>query len=131
MATEIQLEIVTPMSSAFSGKVLQVILPEWEGQEGIYPDHDAKLALLRGGVCTVITTDGETHYAIGRGFVEVGADRVTVLTDSCDIASSIDKASAQRDLAELEGQLAQVDWVSEDANVLRTRIEVERARVEA
>ena len=131
MATEFQLDIVTPMRGVFSGKVLQVVLPEWDGQEGVLPEHDAKLAVLRGGVCSVYTVDGETRYAIGQGFVEVDADRVTVLTEVCQAAGSIDKSAAQADLRDLEAQLAQVDWTSEEANGIRNRIEVAQARIEA
>ena len=129
MATEIQLEIVTPLKSAFSGKVLQVLLPAWEGQEGVLPDHDAKLALLKGGVCTVMTTEGETRYAIGRGFAEISGERVTLLTDSCVAKADVDTASAAAQLKEVEANLATLDWVSEEANQARVRIETLQAQL--
>ena len=131
MASVIQLEIVTPLKRAFSGPVLQVILPAWAGEEGALPDHDDKLALLRGGVCTVITAEGETRYAVGRGFAEMGDDHVTLLTDSCELAADIDKADANSDKAEIVAKLAQVDWTSEEANGLRAELEVANARIEA
>lgn len=131
MATEIQLDIVTPERGVFSGKVLQVILPAWEGQEGALPDHDAKLALLRGGVCTVVTSEGETRYAIGRGFAEMGIDRVTLLCDSCEEKSAIDKAEVQSELSELRTTLLSQDWVSEAANTTKVAIELAEAKLEA
>ena len=131
MATQLHVEIVTPLSSAFSGKALQVILPAWEGQEGVLPDHDDKLTLLRGGVCTVITPEGERKFAIGRGFAEMGGDHVTLLTDSCEDASKIDKADAQAGYADIEAKLARADWVSEEANGLRAALEVAQARLDA
>lgn len=131
MATEIQLDIVTPEKGVFSGKVLQVILPAWEGQEGVLPDHDAKLELLRGGVCTVVTSQGDTRYAIGRGFAEVGQDRVTLLCDSCDEASTVDKGAVQTELSELRAKLSTQDWVSEAANSTKVAIELAEAKLEA
>lgn len=131
MATEIQLDIVTPLKKAFSGKVLQVVLPAWEGEEGVLPDHDDKLALLRGGVCTVFTPQGERRFAIGRGFAEMGDDHVTLLTDSCVENADIDKAAAQAEVARLDSEIAQLDWVSEKAKVLRAELEVAEARVQA
>jgi F-type H+-transporting ATPase subunit epsilon len=131
MATELQLEIVTPESLAFSGMVTQVILPAWDGQEGVYPEHDAKLALLRGGVCTVFTAEGQVHYAVGRGFAEIGGSHVTLLTDSCELAADIDKAQAAAEKTEATASLAAADWTSEQAEALRARIEVAEARTQA
>ena len=131
MANAIHLEIVTPLKNAFSGDVLQVILPAWEGEEGVLPDHDDKLTLMRGGVCTVITAEGEQKFAIGRGFAEMGDDHVTILTDSCEAAGDIDKADAKSDFAEIEGKLNKIDWVSEEANALRAELEVAQARLDA
>lgn len=131
MANQLHVEIVTPMRNAFSGEAMQVILPAWDGEEGVLPDHDDKLTLLRGGVCILITAEGEKKFAIGRGFAEMGDDHVTLLTDSCVAAGSIDKAEAKANLAEIEGKLAKVDWVSEEANGLRAAIEVAQARIDA
>ena len=131
MATEIQLEIVTPLKSAFSGKALQVILPAWEGQEGVLPDHDAKLALLKGGVCTVVTTEGEIRFAIGRGFAEISGERVTLLTDSCVAKADVNAATVSAQLKEVEAKLATLDWVSEEANQARIRIEALEAQLSA
>ena len=131
MANELQLDIVTPEAGVFSGSVTQVILPAWEGEEGVLPGHDAKLALLRGGVCTVLSAAGQTRYVIGRGFAEIGGDRVTLLTDSCEVADGIDKAAAGQQRTELAAKLAQADWVSEEANVLRAELEVAEARTQA
>ena len=131
MANELQLDIVTPEAGVFSGPVTQVILPAWEGEEGVLPGHDAKHALLRGGVCTVLSAAGQTRYVIGRGFAEIGGDRVTLLTDSCEAADGIDKAAAGQQKTELAAKLAQADWVSEEANVLRAELEVAEARTQA
>ena len=130
MATELQLDIVTPSAQVFSGMVTQVIIPAWAGQEGIYPEHDSKLALLRGGVCTVFSAEGEIHYAVGRGFAEIGATRVTLLTDSCEIAVDVDKATAANDKTDLATKLAAADWTSEEAEVLRASLEVAEARIQ-
>ena len=125
------IDIVTPEAGVFSGPVTQVILPAWEGEEGVLPGHDAKLALLRGGVCTVYSAQGQTRYAIGRGFAEIGGDRVTLLTDSCEAADAIDKAAASQDKSDLTAELAKADWVSEEANALRAALEVAEARTQA
>jgi len=97
---QLQLDIVTPSASVYSGPASEVIVPAWEGEMGVYPQHDALLALLRAGVCTVATPEGTTRYVVGRGFADIGPTTVTLLTDSCQVAADVDKEQAQADLAE-------------------------------
>jgi F-type H+-transporting ATPase subunit epsilon len=104
VANTLQLDIVTPSSSVYSGPAAEVVIPAWEGQMGIYPNHDTLLALLRAGLCTVATPEGTTRYVIGRGFAEMGPDRVTLLTDSCELATEVDKGQAQSDLVEAQAK---------------------------
>jgi len=131
MATELQLNIVTPEREVFSGKILSITLAAWEGQEGVYPDHDSKLALLRAGVTSVITTEGEKRWVTGRGFAEMDGDHVTLLTDSCEDVATVDKTSAEAERKDAEAALAKVDWVSEEAETLRVRQELALARLSA
>jgi len=131
MATELQLNIVTPEKEVFSGKILSITLSAWDGQEGVYPDHDSKLALLRAGVTIVATTEGDQRWVTGRGFAEMDGDHVTLLTDSCEDAADVDKGAADADLKEAEAALAKVDWVSEEAETLRVRQELALARLSA
>ena len=70
MAT-LQLDIVTPSASVFSGPVSEVVLPAWEGQMGVFPQHDALLALLRAGVCKVSGADGTHTFVVGRAWAQV------------------------------------------------------------
>lgn len=99
MATALTVDIVTPERSVFSGAASEVLLPAWEGQLGVLPDHDALLSLLRCGPCEV-KVQGATHrWVIGRGFADVGGDHVTLLTDQAVAVEAIDKSAAQQDLA--------------------------------
>jgi len=101
---QLQLDIVTPSQGVYSGPAAEVIIPAWEGQMGVYPQHDALLALLKAGVCTVATPEGTQRYVIGRGFADIGPTTVTLLTDSCQLVSEVDKAQAKADLAEAQAK---------------------------
>ena len=131
MATALQVEIVTPERSAYSGSASEVILPAWDGEMGIYPDHDALLALLRAGSCTVTDTAGVHRFVVGRGFVDIGPARVTILTDTCMKVSEVDKAKAGKDLADAEHELATADAQSERYRQAQIALEHARARLEA
>ncbi|HHO50968.1 MAG TPA: ATP synthase F1 subunit epsilon [Deltaproteobacteria bacterium] len=131
MSTTLQVEIVTPEARAFSGPASEVLLPAWEGEMGIYPQHDAVLTLLRAGRCVVTDADGVHQWVVGRGFAEVGPDRVTILTDSCEISSGIDKAQAASDAAAAEQVLATADVSSERWRQAKIAAEHAHARMQA
>ena len=93
-------EIVTPEASIFSGRAKEVLLPAWEGELGVLPDHDALLTLVKAGRAVVYTTEGTRHWIIGRGFADLGQDHVTLLTDRAVPIEQVDKAEATKLLAE-------------------------------
>lgn len=99
MATALQVEIVTPERAVFSGTANEIVLPAWEGELGVLPDHDALLSLLRAGVCTVSTGGATRRWVIGRGFADIGGERVTLLTDQAVPVEEIDRPGAEAMLA--------------------------------
>ncbi|MEO0601009.1 MAG: ATP synthase F1 subunit epsilon [Myxococcota bacterium] len=130
MATPmLQVDIVTPEASAFSGEASEVILPAWEGQLGVYPGHDSLLSLIRAGRCVVTTSQGVHRYVVGRGFAEIGPDHVTILTDRFEKLEAVDKAKAQKELDEAEKELLECDASSERWNQAQIALEHARARL--
>lgn len=130
MAT-LQLDIVTPSASVFSGPVSEVVLPAWEGQMGVFPQHDALLALLRAGVCKVNSPEGTHTFVVGRGFADIGPANVTLLTDSCEKAEDVDKAAASSERAEAEKALATAAFGTEAHNQAQIAMELAQARLDA
>jgi len=129
MAEKLQLDIVTPQHSAFSGTVDQVRVPGWLGEFEILPSHDLFLSLVRGGVLTVVQGNETHQFLVGRGFAEAGPEQVTVLTDSCVSPSEVDLASAAANLEAAERTLAEsaadtAAWVGaeESAELARARM---------
>jgi F-type H+-transporting ATPase subunit epsilon len=131
MASSLQIEIVTPERSAYSGAASEVLLPAWEGEMGVLPDHDALLALLRAGTCVVTDATGPHRFVVGRGFVDIGPTWVTILTDSCVPAAQVDKTKAAKDLADAEQELATVDAFSERHRQVQIAREQARALLDA
>lgn len=105
MATSLSVHIVTPERKVFSGSASEVVLPAWEGETGVLPDHDPLLALLRAGTCTVASTEGAKVWVVGRGFAEIGPDAVTILTSTAVAPKDIDRAKAQKELDAAERSL--------------------------
>ncbi|MEZ4319361.1 MAG: ATP synthase F1 subunit epsilon [Myxococcota bacterium] len=131
MATELRVEIVTPESSIFSGAAQEVVLPAWEGQMGVLPDHDALLSLLKSGLCEVIAGGTSRKWVIGRGFADIGTDHVTLLTDRAVPVDQLDKAGASAELAKATAEIDQHPLGSEAQKAAVVRAEWAQAILDA
>ena len=123
MAT-LKLEIVTPEAVTFSEDVEMVTLPGIEGEMGIYPEHVPLMTQVVPGEITVRKDGRETYLAVGEGFVEITAGRVSVLTDMAIKADSIDEAKAEeakrRAEARLKEKLSSEETAAAEASIARS-----------
>ena len=123
MAT-LKLEIVTPEAVTFSEDVEMVTLPGIEGEMGIYPEHVPLMTQVVPGEITVRKGGQETYLAVGEGFVEITAKRVSVLTDMAIKADSIDEAKAEeakrRAEARLKEKLSSEETAAAEASIARS-----------
>ena len=131
MANVMTVEIVTPVASAFSGEAKEVVLPAWEGQLGVLPDHDALLTLLKAGKAVVYTDAGVKVWIIGRGFADIGGDHVTLLTDQAVPLADVDKAAALAELGEAQEELTSESVGSEAHKAAQIRAEWAQALLDA
>lgn len=83
----LKVEIVTPQRKVFSGEADQVQAPGWLGQMGVLPRHARLLSLTTQGEVILHQGGKQTRFVVGKGFVEVGDDQVTLLVDSCEAAA--------------------------------------------
>ncbi len=101
------LEIVTAERVVLSDEVDQVNVPTKDGRVGILPRHAPLLTVLDTGEMDIIKEDDRTPYALSGGFMEVHANRVTILADTVERADEIDEARAERARQLAEERLAQ------------------------
>ena len=130
MGTELQVNIVTPQSSAYTGRAAEVVLPAWNGELGVLPDHDTLLCLMKPGKLTIRSSEGDESFVLGRGFAEIGPDRVTVLTESCEAPADIDRDQAQQSLSEAHAIIAEGDGTSARFANAISKAEHEQARLD-
>jgi len=121
MAGRLQVRIVTPERPVFQGEADSVVVPAHDGELGILPRHARLLAAL--GVGELRTTvDGTVHrFFVEGGFVQVRADRVTVL---CDRASRLEDLDPQA--ARAEAEAARATHAADAARLERRATIVER-----
>jgi F-type H+-transporting ATPase subunit epsilon len=124
MATTLRLEIVTPEGITYSEDVEMVTLPAITGQIGVYPQHTAVMTQMVPGEI-IVRKDGQDKFiASGEGLIEIGAQRVSVLTDLAVAADRIDEAKAEearrRAEARLKEKLSDEEVASVNASLARS-----------
>jgi F-type H+-transporting ATPase subunit epsilon len=106
-AGTMRVEVVSPERVLFSGEATQVITRTMGGGEVAFlPGHAAFLGALTENHTRVYLADGRIqNLAVHLGFVEVGADHVTILSDSAELEEDIDVVRARSAKERAEEQL--------------------------
>lgn len=102
MADDLKVDIVTVESVFWQGEASMIVAKTTEGEIGIRAGHQPMLAELdAAGTVTVYTGDSNRRVASVRGgFISVTRTKVSILGEAADWAEDIDKAEAERELAE-------------------------------
>lgn len=91
----IEVDIVTPQKKLVEGLVVsEVKVPTQKGEIQVLPGHTQLLSLLGPGVLSFRTDGTERSFAVSYGFVEIKNNRVTILAETCEESSKIDKSRA-------------------------------------
>jgi F-type H+-transporting ATPase subunit epsilon len=101
----LKLEIVTPEARVFSDEVDTVVLPGFEGEMGVLPNHAPLVTTLLPGELRYTKAGKTTELAVGEGLVEVTANSARVLTDLAVAESAIDEAKVQAALERAQARL--------------------------
>ena len=103
MAVELAVELVSPEEVTYSGTAEMVIVRTVEeGDIAFQAGHVPFLGVLAPWSVDVLRPGGERDtFAVHRGFVEVGDNKVTILSDVSEAATDIDvtRAAEARDRA--------------------------------
>ena len=118
-----RLSVTTPRGALVDTEVEEIVAPGALGEMGILPGHIPLMSALKPGVLVYRTKDHSGIVAVGQGFLQVApveaapaaggaaaahpSDRVLVLVDQALPAAGIDRAAAERDLAQADAELAQ------------------------
>jgi F-type H+-transporting ATPase subunit epsilon len=127
----LKLEIVTPERKVVDVQADSVTVPTASGDAGILPQHAPLVSALRPGILSYTVGANTERVAIAGGFVEVNADRVSVLADSAETADEIDPAAArsQRDVAE-QSLAAAINQPVDETEYLRDEVAVANAKLQ-
>ncbi len=125
----LNVEIVTPTAVVFTGAADEVKAPGFLGEFGVLPGHTPFLSVVTPGVVELTIAGKVEKFVVGRGFVEAGPDRLTVLADSVEKGEDVD-AKAAAELLEKSEKLMATEEPGSEAYILAERAaEMARARM--
>ena len=121
-----RVELVSPERVLFSGEATQVITRTLEGGEVAFlPGHAAFLGALTENHTRIYLADGSIqNVAVHLGFVEVGSDHVTILSDAAELSQDIDVARAQSAMTRAEEQLRKEHSTEVEADLRRAHARI-------
>jgi F-type H+-transporting ATPase subunit epsilon len=94
----LNVRVITPDKIVWDASVEELILPSSTGQLGILTDHAPLLTALDIGVMRLRNEGKWTSIVLMEGFAEVENNKITILSNGAEEASTIDATSAQSDL---------------------------------
>ena len=121
MATQIQLEVVTPKGAVLSEQVDMVTAPGYAGVFGILANHAPLLSTIKVGSLVYKKDGRDDVMMISGGFCEVFNNKVTFLVESAERGTDIDIDRALRARERAEKRLAEV--IAQQEKIDRTRAE--------
>jgi F-type H+-transporting ATPase subunit epsilon len=127
----LNLEIVTPEKMVLSETVDSVTVPTASGEVGILTSHAPLISSLKPGILTVSRAGSTERMVVSGGFIEVSANKVSVLTDLAEKAEEIDVEAARLERAEAEKVLgAWKEGSEEEFEAEKERLERAQARLQ-
>jgi len=126
MAPMIRLELVTPERFMLSEDVDEIIIPGYEGELGVLPEHTQYLSLVNVGVLRYRRGGFWCSTALSVGIAEIMPDKVVLLVDTAEHAEEINleraRLAKERAEEELKNMLSR-----EDERYLQAELALSRA----
>ena len=126
----LQLDVITPERRLVSEEVDSVTLPGAGGELGILPGHTPLISQLQTGVLSFVQGGTTRRLLVSGGFVEVNADRVSVLADLAEFPEEVNAQSARSERDEAERRLGSFTGTPEEMAALRTQLDRASARLQ-
>lgn len=128
MAAPFRLSVITQARTLLTDEVTSVTAPGSEGYLGIWANHAPLVTMLVPGRLTIKDLQGnEKVYSISGGFLEVSRNVVTLLADSVEAPTDIDKERAKAAAERARERLAKRGPGIVDIDMTRAEAALQRA----
>jgi F-type H+-transporting ATPase subunit epsilon len=131
LSEKFKVEVVTPSKAVIDKEVEEVIAPGIMGEFGVLVGHTPMLTFVKPGVLSYLENDKFIKFAVGEGFCEVLADRVSVLVDEAYAVEELEAGAISSEIQNLEQQLVAIDATAdpEGYRKLTGRLKMARAKL--
>src|SRR5580692_4245246 len=99
------LEIVTPEARVYSDTIDSVVIPTVEGEIGILPGHIPLLTQVGYGELRVTKGSATQLLAVGGGFAQIVADKISILAESAITEEKNDETAVEKAMQRAEEAL--------------------------
>ena len=124
----LQVELVSPERILFSGEASLVLCRTTEGEIEFLTGHTSFIGTLVEYPVRIQREDGTTELAaVHGGIVEVSNDRVVLLCDVAELASTIDRQRAEQARMDAERRLQTGDDAEAEASLRRANVRLQVA----
>jgi F-type H+-transporting ATPase subunit epsilon len=125
----IQLDVVTPERLVLSVEVDEISAPGALGYFGVLPGHAPFLTTLGVGEVGYRIGNQWEYLAITWGYAEVLPNKVTILTETAEMAEEIDIERAERAQRRAEERLREWSTTTADIDFERASVALQRASI--
>ncbi len=124
----LQVELVSPERILFSGAATLVLCRTTDGEIEFLTGHAPFVGALAESAVRIQMEDGSTELAaVHGGIVEVNNNRVILLCDVAELASTIDRQRAEKAREEAERLVAAGDDAGAEAALRRANVRLQVA----
>ncbi|MBU3741590.1 MAG: ATP synthase F1 subunit epsilon [Candidatus Kapabacteria bacterium] len=132
----LNVSIVTPQATAFTGTVLAVTVPGTKGTFQVLYNHAPIISSLEVGIIKLEDAQNHvTYYASRGGFVEVLNNNISIIVNELVDAAAINVADVEADLADASerraGERSDRDRAIQDQRWAEARLRAARLRAES
>lgn len=125
MSEEFKLEIVNPEKSFYSDeKVLEVVVPAFEGEMGILKDHIPVISFMKPGIIKITKSGENSSFYVEDGIVEFKDNSLSILTSSIVDIKRMDRSIVEQNLKDAEKQLQNSNLNDQSRFLIDQKIEV-------
>ncbi|MCX6160623.1 MAG: F0F1 ATP synthase subunit epsilon [Ignavibacteriae bacterium] len=126
MEKVIEIEIVSPVRSVYSGKVRSASVPGVKGLFQVLYNHAPMVSVFEIGIIKLVDENGsETVFSTSGGILEVRDNKIIILADTAETVEDIDKERAKNAMKRAEERLSSKD-IKLDRD--RAKLSLKRAR---
>ena len=104
MSENFNIEIISPEKKILADKANSAIIPAFEGEMTILPNHISLITFLRTGIIK-INSSKETQYFLEEGTVEFSNNNLTILSSTIIEVSDLSKDKISKMIEDSKSQL--------------------------